>query len=69
MTWQVSVTLTALGTVGLRGWRTKVADTLAPPIAGRLPVSEDQVRAAIGALFLALAVKYVVEAVADLSRR
>lgn len=57
-----------LGTAGLRGWRTKAADVVAPPLARRLPMTEEQVRAAIGALFLALTVKYVVGAVSDLSR-
>ena len=58
-----------LGTAGLRGWRTKVADAAAPPLARRLPVTEEQVRAGIGALFLALTVKYVVQTLADLFRR
>jgi len=58
-----------LGTAGLRGWRTKAADLMAPPLARRLPVSEEQVRAALGVLFLALSATYVVGAVSDLSRR
>lgn len=57
-----------LGTAGLRGWRATLADAVAPAVARRSPLSEDQVRAAFGALFLALGVRYVVSALADLLR-
>ncbi len=36
------------------GWRAKVADRAAPPVAKRTPASQDAVRAAIGFAFLAL---------------
>lgn len=53
----------AIGQAGLKGWRTKVADSVATPVASRSSLSEDQVRAAIGALFLTLSLMYVVGAV------
>ncbi|MDP5181760.1 hypothetical protein QOZ88_03850 [Blastococcus sp. BMG 814] len=55
------------GKAGLKGWRARVADAVAGPVAQRTPVSDDQVRAAIGALFLALSVMYVAKAVKDLA--
>lgn len=54
---------TKVGQAGLQGWRQKVADGVAGPVANRSPLSEDQVRALVGALFLALTVSYVVQAV------
>ncbi len=45
---------------GLVGWRKAVADTVAPRAADHAPVSEQQVRAAIGAGFFLLALVYVV---------
>jgi hypothetical protein len=48
------------GHAGLAGWRKAVADKVAPAAAERAPASEDQVRAAIGAAFFALALFYVV---------
>ncbi len=53
----------ALGKKGLVGWREKVADGVSGPIASRSPLSEDQVRAIIGATFFALSVYYVVDTV------
>ena len=54
---------TELGQAGLQGWREKLADGVASPIAQRTPLGEDQVRAAIGAAFFVLSVMYVVQAV------
>ena len=48
-----------LGTAGLQGWRAKVADAAGPFVAQRTPLSEDQVKAGIGAVFFALSVLYV----------
>ena len=45
-------TPTQLGAAGLQGWRAKAADAVAEPLAQRSPLAEDQVRAAIGGLFL-----------------
>ena len=49
-----------IGHEGLAGWRGSFADRVAPPAAKRAPVDEDQIRGAIGALFYALSVYYVV---------
>jgi hypothetical protein len=53
---------TEMGQAGLTSWRTAVADRVAPPAAKRTPLSEDQVRAALGAAFLAISTFYVVSA-------
>lgn len=45
---------------GLVGWRKRVADKAAEPLAERTPMSADQVRALLGALFFGLSVVYVV---------
>jgi hypothetical protein len=50
-----------LGKQGLVGWREKVADGVAGPISSKAPLSEDQVRALLGATFLALSIYYVVD--------
>jgi hypothetical protein len=56
-----------MGKAGLQGWRGKVADAVAAPVAKRTGVADDQVRAVVGALFLALSVMYVVGAVKRLA--
>jgi hypothetical protein len=56
-----------VGKAGLQGWRGKVADAVAAPVARRSGLSDDQVRAAVGALFLVLSVLYVVNAVKQLA--
>jgi hypothetical protein len=48
------VNLTEMGKVGLNGWKGKVGERVAEPVARRTRLSEDQVKAVIGALFLAL---------------
>jgi hypothetical protein len=53
---------TELGQAGLSTWRAAIADRVAPPAAKRTPWSEDQVRAALGALFLTIATVYVISA-------
>lgn len=50
-----------LGQAGLQGWRAKVADSVAAPVARRAPIEEEQVRALIGGLFFGLSVMYVVK--------
>jgi hypothetical protein len=60
--------LTRLGKAGLKGWRQKVGDLVAPRVARRAPLGEDQVRAAVGGLFLALATVYVIRSAATLVR-
>jgi hypothetical protein len=51
---------TEMGQAGLASWRAAIADRVAPPAAKKTPLSEDQIRAGIGAAFLALATFYVV---------
>ena len=55
-------TATQAGQAGLQGWREKVADGVAEPVAKRTPLGEDQVRALIGGAFLVLSVMYIVQA-------
>ena len=55
-------TATRLGQTGLQGWRQKVADGIAEPVAQRAPLDAEQVRAALGAVFFVLSVIYVVKA-------
>jgi len=58
----------SFGKAGLQGWRAKVADAVAGPVAERSPFTDDQVRAAVGAAFLVLSVVYVVQAARQLQR-
>jgi hypothetical protein len=59
----------SLGKAGLQGWRVKVADVVAQPVAKHSPLSDDQVRAALGAVFFALSTVYVVGTVRRLAAR
>ena len=59
---------TELGQMGLQGWREKVADGIARPVANRAPLEEDQVRALIGAAFFVLAVIYVAKTISAATR-
>jgi hypothetical protein len=52
------------GHAGLAGWREAVADRVAPPVAGKTPASEDQIRAIVGATFFVLSVYYVASTIA-----
>jgi hypothetical protein len=52
---------TTIATAGLQGWRRKVGDAVAEPVAQRTPLGSEQVRAALGALFFALSLTYVVK--------
>ena len=51
-----------LGEAGLRGWRGRVADRVAPGVARRTPADVEQVRTVIGGLFLVLSTLYLVKA-------
>jgi len=62
-------TKTEVASAGLQGWRAKVSDAVAPPVAKRTPASEEQVRAAVGALFFVLAALYVARTIAEAIRR
>jgi hypothetical protein len=59
----------SLGKAGLQGWRAKVADVVAGPVARRSGVADDDVRAVIGAAFFILSVVYVVGTVRRLASR
>ena len=59
---------TDMGQAALASWRGAVADRIAPSASERTPLSEDQVRAAIGAAFFALASFYVVSTVVKMIR-
>ena len=59
----------AAGQAGLQGWRVKVANTVASPVSNHSPLSDEQVRAALGALFFGLSVMYVVSTVKRLAGR
>jgi hypothetical protein len=57
-----------LGQTGLQGWREKVADGIAEPVARRAPLDSDQVRAVLGAVFFVLSVVYVVKTLTAATR-
>ena len=50
----------SFGQAGLQGWRVRVADAVATPVARHSGLSEEQARAAAGALFFVLSLVYVV---------
>jgi hypothetical protein len=58
----------SFGKAGLQGWRAKVGDAVAGPIARRSHFTDDQVRAGVGALFFVLSVIYVLGTVRRLAR-
>ena len=55
--------VTQLGQAGLKGWRAKVGDRIAPALAGRTGLTEAQVRGLIGATFFGLSVMYVAKTI------
>jgi hypothetical protein len=57
-----------VGTAGLRGWRSAVANAVAAPVAKRSSFREDQIRSVVGAVFLVLSLVYLIGAVADVAR-
>jgi hypothetical protein len=59
---------TKIGTAGLQGWRAKVGEAVAEPLAQRTPLAREQIKAAVGALFFALSVMYVVKTISAASR-
>jgi len=61
-------TATQAGQAGLQGWRAKVADGIAKPVANHTKLDEDQVRAVVGATFVVLAVIYMANVVRALAR-
>jgi hypothetical protein len=61
-------TATRLGQTGLQGWREKMADGIAEPVARRAPLDSEQVRAVLGAVFFVLSVVYVVKTLTAATR-
>jgi hypothetical protein len=61
-------TVTTLGQTGLQGWREKVADGIAEPVAKRAPLESEQIRALLGAAFFVLSVVYVVKTLTAAAR-
>ena len=57
----------SFGKAGLQGWRAKLADAVADPIARRTRVDADQVQAVVGGVFFVLSVVYVVGTVRRLA--
>lgn len=57
----------SMGKAGLKGWRAKVADAVAQPVAKHSPFSDDQVRGLVGAAFFALSAVYVLGTVKRLT--
>lgn len=53
------------GETALSGWREKVADA----VAERAPVRSDRARAAIGVVFFALSLRYVLKTVGRAARQ
>jgi hypothetical protein len=53
-----------LGHAGLHGWREKLADR----VAKRAPVADDVVRAALGAFFFAVSLRYVIRSLRAAAR-
>jgi hypothetical protein len=58
-----------VGHAALEGWREKAADAVAPRVAQRSRIAEDQIRAALGLVFLGLTVKYLVTTTRRLLRQ
>ena len=59
----------SFGKAGLQGWRVRVADAVADPIARHSRLRADEVRAAVGAAFFLLSVAYVVGTVRRITSR
>jgi hypothetical protein len=56
---RVRDTVTRGGEGALVGWRSKVADVVADPVARRTPLGRDWVRAILGWAFVALSLAYL----------
>ncbi len=54
----------SIAQAGLVGWRKAIADSVASRAASRAPVSEEGLRAAIGAAFFLLSLYYVASTIA-----
>ena len=58
-----------LGQLGLTGWRRRVVDRIADPVAERAPFSGDDLKAVIGLAFFALSAYYLVSTIAKASKQ
>jgi hypothetical protein len=58
----------SLGKAGLLGWRGKIGDAVARPVAARSRLTDDQVRAVVGGLLFVLPLIYVLRTVKRLAR-
>jgi hypothetical protein len=58
-----------VGQAGLRGWRGQVADRVAPAVARHTSLDAEQVRTAVGGLFVVLSTLYLAKVLRDLLRR
>ena len=54
---------------GLSGWRAKVADALERPVSRRTPLTGQQIRAILGALFFLKSALYVVRSIRRAAKR
>jgi hypothetical protein len=59
----------SFGKAGLQGWRARLADAVAQPVARNSGLTDDQVRAAVGAAFFVLSVVYVAGTLKRLTAR
>lgn len=59
----------SIGNAALKGWRAKVADAVAQPVSRQTRLTDDQVRAAVGAAFFVLSAVYVVGTIRRLVTR
>lgn len=57
-----------LGDAALTGWRARVADAVAAPVARRTPLDAEGVRRGVGLLFFVLSLLYVLRAIDRLRR-
>jgi hypothetical protein len=58
-----------VGHSAMVGWRAKLGDRIAEPVARRSRFDADQVYAAVGLVFLALSLWYVVSTFVRMARR
>jgi hypothetical protein len=65
----IVASVSRIASAGLQGWRRKVADTVAQPLARRTALSSEQISAGLGALFFALSLTYVVKTVSAARRQ
>ena len=60
---------TEIGQQALPSWRGVLANRVAPTAAKRTPLSEEQIRAMLGGVFLAVSTFYVISSIARMVQR